>query len=448
MTTNKKIIQARMWKLFNQGVPKDEIYSTIVEKYGIDRKKASAHYLDLMRQPARNQFQLKLLESDVDDIPPINYTKEQVKKILKQEGENLFVSVNLDFEVRTLEALLAACEVDGTKWEVLSWQCKKWDLGIKNAQEKIETKQLFSVSAKFKPKKLDNDLGLQKEVLLKELLGTQQVIVVQKEEYHRDTNNEYLLELALFDMHFGKLAHHEECGADYDLKIAAKRYKTAIKDLLSQVDINSINRILLPIGNDMINIDNIHGTTTAGTPQDSDSRFYKIVRTVKEVLIETINELATIAPVDVVVVVGNHDEQTSFLIGEMIDAYYHSTTRVSVFNNAAPRKYYQYGKTSFMFTHGNKEKHTNLGMIFAAENPKLWCATTQRYIQLGHYHSNKKINYLSNEEFQGFQIQIIPSLSGNDAWHSGKGYNSLKQAKAFLYHKEKGLRAEITHTVE
>lgn len=417
---------------------KAEIYAKLSTDLKITRKQASAYYLRLVSNGS-----LK----DQETFPPASYNDKQVKKILKQEGENLYISVNLDFEVRTLEALLLACEVDGTKWEVISWQCKKWDLGIKNAQEKIETKQLFSVSAKFRPKKVDTDLKLQKEVLLNELFanapGESSFPAVQRQQ-----NGEYLLELALFDMHFGKMAHREETGADYDLKIAVERYKTAIEDLLSQVDLNSIGRILLPIGNDMINIDNVQSTTTAGTPQNCDSRFHKIVRTVKNVLIDTITQLSLIAPVDVVVVAGNHDEQTSFLIGEMLDAYFYNTARVTVANDAAPRKYYKYGTVGIMFTHGNKEKHNDLGMIFAAENPLLWAATTQRYIQIGHHHHNKKIKVIANDEYQGFQVQIIPSLSGNDAWHEGKGYDSLKQAKGFTYHKLRGLRGEFTYTAE
>lgn len=432
--------QVQNYILENSDLDKKTLYLYIQRKFQIPPKLISAYYLELEKK-------------GMDKIPPVNLDDKQIKKILKQEGENLHISVTLDFEVRTLEDLLAACEVDGEKWEVISWQCKKWDLGIKNAQEAIETKKLFSVSAKFRPRKVDSDLKLQKQVILEELFSaapSQDLLNSYHyfaESYKQDDEKPYLLELALFDVHFGKMAHREECGADYDLKIAVAQYKDAIKDILTHANINTVGRILFPIGNDMINIDNIQSTTTAGTPQTCDSRFHKIVRTVKQLLIETINELAVIAPVDVVVVVGNHDEQTTFMIGEMLEAYYHNSQRVDIQNTAAPRKYYQYGTVGFMLTHGNKEKHANLGMIFAAENPKLWGATTQRYVQLGHFHSNKKINYIANEEFQGFQIQIMPSLSGSDAWHAGKGFISLKQAKGLIYHKEKGLIGELTYTV-
>lgn len=425
----------------NEGTySKPELYAAAHEHFDLDRKTISKYYLELQNKGLLNQL---------NDIPPAAYSNKEIKKILQQTGDNLTVSLSLDYEIRTLDQLLAACEVDTTKWEVVSWRCGKHELGIKNAKKELEKTQLFSVKANFKQITADNSLAVQKDILLKELFAQNPKPVYNSIVRFSDSSTETscLLELALFDMHFGKLAHKEESGEDYDLKIAAKRYKDAVSSLLSRVNTNSLEKILLPIGNDLINVDNAAGLTTAGTPQDSDSRFYKIVRTVKNLLIETIDMLSTIAPVDVVVCVGNHDQQTSFMIGEMLEAYYHNNSLVTIDNGAALRKYYSYGKASIMFTHGDKEKHASLGMIFAAENPKLWAATTQRYIQIGHFHHNKKNNYFSNDEFQGFQIQIIPSLSSNDAWHKGKGFLPLKQAKAFLFNKQDGLVGEFTYTV-
>ena len=57
------------------------------------------------------------------------------------------------------------------------------------------------------------------------------------------------------------------------------------------------------------------------------------------------------------------------------------------------------------------------------------------------------MNYVSVDNHQGFQIEILPSLSAADEWHSAKGYISNPQAKAFLYHKEEGEIAEYTYTV-
>ncbi len=86
-------------------------------------------------------------------------------------------------------------------------------------------------------------------------------------------------------------------------------------------------------------------------------------------------------------------------------------------------------------------------IIFATEQPNLWADTKFRFCKLGHFHKNKKIDYVSVDTYNGFQVQVLPSLSGSDAWHNSKGYLAQKQAKGFLFHKERGLVAEHTYTV-
>ncbi len=63
----------------------------------------------------------------------------------------------------------------------------------------------------------------------------------------------------------------------------------------------------------MINIDSPANTTTGGTPQSVDNRFPKIITVVKNLLIKTIDELSLIAPVDILVIPGNHDRDTMFM---------------------------------------------------------------------------------------------------------------------------------------
>ena len=138
---------------------------------------------------------------------------------------------------------------------------------------------------------------------------------------------------------------------------------------------------------------------------------------------------------------------TMFMMGEILESYFHNIKNVEIDNTPTLRKYVQFGKCGFQYTHGNEEKHGDLGLIFATEQPHLWAATEFRFAKLGHFHKSKTINYTSVDSYQGFQVQILPSLSGSDFWHSKKGYISQKQAKAFLYDPEKGEIANYTYTV-
>jgi hypothetical protein len=259
----------------------------------------------------------------------------------------------------------------------------------------------------------------------------------------------YLLELSLADLHVGKLAHEDEVGENYDTKIAIYRYNTSILKLLNHVRHykNEIEEIILPIGNDLLQIDKMEGTTTAGTKVDTDSRWQKMFINAKNLIIENINELMKIAPVKVLIVPGNHDYQSSFYMGSLLEAYYWNTDSVYIDNSPTQRKYHNYGINLIGFTHGNEEKHQDLGLIMATEKPELWAKAKCREIHLGHFHSRKTTKYVDIMEYQGFKIKILPSLSSQDRWHNSKGYFSMKSAVAFLYDKENGCIAEFSHNI-
>lgn len=427
-------------------------YSSVAKEFGVNPEYIRRIYRTLR-------------ENELVDDPVILDEGKALGETFKENfktGEADVVAL-VPNRIKTLKQLLKACEVDEKEWTVLSWECTKWEVGRKdksvnwqavngvasgiiNDTGKIHVEPLWRVKAKLVRRKIETDLAKQKAALLKELKAY--APKVEARSYQSKAAGEgTLLELCIFDPHFGKLAWREETDEDYDLKIAEKRVKESVQELLGRFDLSSVERILLPVGNDLINIDNRHNTTFAGTPQDSDCRYMKIIRAVKRILIEMIDELSSIAPVDVIVVPGNHDTTSSFMMGEILEAFYHNNELVNIDNRPKLRKYYQYGLNSIQFTHGDQEKHESLGLIFATEEPRLWADTKFRFCQLGHFHKNKKINYVSVDEHQGFQVQILPSLSGTDFWHKSKGYNSLKQAKAMLFSPQQGLIGEATTTV-
>jgi hypothetical protein len=429
---------------------------TYLLKHPIDRTQRdpygeAAKALKLDREAIRSAWkalrQKGAVEQDFSPSPTISISPEW---ITTSTTDSYTIKTESKKEIRNEADLVEECNIDLKEWSITGWECKRYNAWIKNKAGEIESQPKYSVYAKMKRREMDTDPQKQKEVILKELMDSAPELVVlpiHDVTYNESTKRDTLYELSLPDIHFGKLAWRDETGEDYDLKIACKRYNDAIYDLLERVNLDKVERILFPIGNDMINIDNNNNTTTAGTPQHVDVRFPKIIRIVKELLIENITTLAAIAPVDVLVVPGNHDNHTMFMIGEILEAYFAKTQEVTVLNAPKPRKYYQYGNCAFQYTHGNEEKHTDLGLIFATEEPKIWAASTHRVCKLGHYHKTKKLSYVSTDEHQGFQVEVLPSLSGTDLWHKKKGYMSAKAAKAFLYHKTKGKVAEFTYSL-
>jgi DNA-binding transcriptional ArsR family regulator len=442
-----------------------------LKKHPIERGKPNCYkevseYFDVLPEQIRRLYRTLREQGLIPGDPVEGKTgKRTSERSFRENVKTGQADVTLvtNKRIKTLKDLLAACEVNEKDWEVLTYEVNKWEVGRKEKRVdlewtkgvstgtvydtgKIHVEPLWQVKAKLVRRKLGTDLVKQKEALLKELKRYSPPVGKHPVRLNKN-ESEQLLEICIFDPHFGKLAWREETDEDYDLKIAEARVKKAVKDLLGRVNLDNVKKILFPVGNDFINVDNRNNTTTAGTPQDTDVRFMKTIKTVKRILIQIIGELSQIAPIDVIIVPGNHDTTSSFMMGEILESFFFNNQRVNIDNAPKLRKYYRFGLNGIQLTHGNEEKHDSLGNIFATEQPKLWADTKFRFAQLGHFHKNKKTNYVSVDEFQGFQVHVIPSLSGTDAWHKSKGYNTLKQAKALLFDPNEGLIGEFTTTV-
>lgn len=416
-------------------------------KLGESYKKRAKAANDIWRnyqKPKRvedsTEKQIKLL---LDLIKPeqqkeIDQTMKTISKMdttWHEKGDVATLEIMTPDQVKNPKDLIASCNIDDS-WEVEEfWQSNK--------------SNKWNISAKFKRKKIDENKLLQAQYLLDNLHHNRSLSennFAISELYKKTlSKRKKLLEISIFDLHIGKLSWEDESGESYDSETACKRFKEAAKNLVSRIDSSEIERILLPIGNDMINIDNTNYTTTAGTPQSCDSRFPKMIQTAKNAIIEVIDMLLVIAPVDIVIVPGNHDEHTMFTLGEILHAFYRSDQNVTVFNTPKLRKYYQYGVNGLMFTHGNFEKHADLGLLFATEEPELWANTKYREAHVGHFHKLKTTHYVNVNEEVGFKVRILPSLSGTDKFHYSRGYHSNKAAKAFLYDIDKGMIAEYTY---
>jgi hypothetical protein len=253
----------------------------------------------------------------------------------------------------------------------------------------------------------------------------------------------HLLELVLPDLHFGKLAHAEESGEDGDTKIIQARMLACAESLISRAQMQyPISNWVFVVGNDLLNVDSEAGTTTAGTRQDIDSRLHKVLDRVMLSMTHVIDRLLEIAPGSVYCVPGNHDAESSQAVARFLSAWYRQTNAVTVDTSPRTRKYHRFGDVLLGFTHGDSEPTKALPIIMADECEEFG-QTRIREWHIGHLHKSKEFETMTTDETRGIRVRHLPSLSGLDAWHAKKGYRSLKQADAFVWHPRQGLRSII-----
>lgn len=368
---------------------------------------------------------------------------------------------SLHKDIRSVDELLDYAKVDRQVWEVERHTINRWEVVMREPATTVGgaghdavisvgrhgEKSTLWTRASNKPMHeplYQIKVWLKRRVIVER---TREIIKEMLQEFRREAprralpvkhNDGALLEISIFDLHLGKLCWGPESGKNYDVKLAQAAFTTALESLLHRAKGFDIGRILFPVGNDFFNVDNNAQTTTAGTPQHEDVRWQKSFVSGRKLMVDAILRLREIAPVDVVMVSGNHDMQRVFYLGEVLSGWFSRTAGVTINNAPTTRKYYQFGKNMIAFTHGKDEKHSNLPLLIATEQPHMWASTLYREIHLGHFHHKKEIHFQPVDEFNGVRVRIIPSLCPADAWHKLKGYEGLRAAEAFVWDKDGG----------
>jgi hypothetical protein len=381
---------------------------------------------------------------------PIAVAVEVVKAVEPQpkaidwaeSGDVANVSFSSDKIIKTVEDALQYGEVDTSVWFVKSWKCGSWPTTMRLRNGQDANKRWLPDSGHVK---LNWTVKLELARILPKPFKQASDAIFERLANHAPIytpitrskpKSPHLLEIDLFDCHFGKLAWRAETGQDYDLRLAAMVFRNAVQDLAGYAAGFEIDRILLPIGNDFYHVDTLNSTTTSGTHVDSDGRYAKIIECGELSIIKAIEYLRLIAPVSVIWVPGNHDRVASYHLARTVSAWFRQSDDVEVDLSPKVRKYFEYGKTLLGFSHGHQEPHRGLPMLMATEEPEAWARTTRREVHLGHLHHSRRTDTRAVGDQDGVSVRILQSLSGKDAYHAEKGFGGRRAAEAFLFSKD------------
>ena len=258
--------------------------------------------------------------------------------------------------------------------------------------------------------------------------------------------NNHLLVINPADIHIGKYANHLETGDGYNVEIACERVLEGLQGLIDKSKGFEVDRVLFCVGNDILHIDNVYNTTTAGTNQDVDGKWWEHFEIALALYVKCVEILREIAPVDVIHSMSNHDYQSGFHLAHALKSWFRLDDEVTFDISVAHRKYYQYGKNLIGLEHGDGAKMANLPLTMAQERPLLWSETTHRYWYLHHLHHKVKHKWLDAKDFIGVTVEYMRSPSGTDSWHSRKGYVGVPRAvEGFLHEKDSGQVARLVH---
>lgn len=375
---------------------------------------------------------------------PAKHEPEDAKTVVS--GDDCEVIYFSTEAIKTEAQALLAGEVDTAVWYVEKMEMTPWttsmNIGTKDSPRLVQV-QNYRVHLKLKrraPQAVLDSLDILFERMRKH--------APTNATKHRRAAGGCLAVIGLFDAHFGKLAWEAESGENYDLHIAERVFSNAVDDLLLRCAHRRITRFLLPVGNDLLHVDNDRNQTWAGTQMDTDGRLAKVYATAKMAVIRAVERMIEVAPVHVEYVPGNHDHVLSMLMVDTLYSWFRATPLVTVnHRDLATRKYVRFGTCLIGLTHGNEEPIANLPGLMASERRKDWAESECREWLTGHVHQERKWTTKAVQTTDSVVIRSLHSLAGTDAWHHRKGYVCNRKAADVLFydHDEGYLGHEVAY---
>lgn len=357
-----------------------------------------------------------------------------------------------------IDELIAILNIDLDIWEVKEWEVKSssWEGAMKvetnvdqrkestpyhydNKQYYIKAKIIRKVS-----KGLEDVLERTKDII------SEYVEPVKKIKYKGFEKCASVINI--FDAHIDKLALTTETGENSDFNRNVELFQSFFDKLLAKEAVNKPERIYFPVGSDFFHTNDLGSATTKkGTPQDISVQPIVSFPIGVNAIRTCIDKASCIAPVTVVVIRGNHDDDKTFYLGYTLSIIYEKNPNVTIDDRRVSRKYYQYGRSILGFSHGNYEKR-NINEFpnrMLMENKDILRDIDHCDMFLGDIHHKQEFKFMRVKDFPGVTMRFLRSISTTDKYHHDNGYLGIpKTAESFTYDFHKGLEGNNMVTIK
>ena len=421
----------------------DKIREYLLQNPNLLRSK----YADTAKKFGTNYEQIRTVARALRKKNPDTEPKEKEVINFQETKSNAILTAENCTRVKSLEDLLAACEVDLDLWDVEKYDIGTYEVtGFDNDRNPV-TVTMYRTKAWLK--KINKNLNIKKikQELIEDLRNLSPKVSKKNRKRPTDRNDLHLLEISAFDLHLGKIGIK---GDEYSLKIAEERLLSAIEHLLYRSKGFYIDKILFIVGQDLLNSDGDWPipATTKGTPQFNSDYHIDMYRSARKLMIKTIDILSEVADVHVMIIPGNHDRESVMHLGDTLELYYENNKNVKVDNSDCLMKALPYGNNLIISDHGDGPKTNDLPGIIAQRFKNLWSNTVYVEVHRGHYHTNKAMKLQAIEELNGITVRNLSSMSATDYWHDSKGFiGNIKKAQAFIYSRQNGLQGILNYNV-
>lgn len=297
------------------------------------------------------------------------------------------------------------------------------ETALVDADGRVTSKYVLTREGKRSPQ----DLAEEIRAALLDVRGQAEImepVVVQDE----DLLTVYIIP----DLHLGMLAHKDECGENYDLKIAAAMVKREIARLMAMAP-PSRNAVVLFLGDFFHQNDQRNATPRSGHALDVDGRWRRVYGVGARVAINVINAVAgRHEQVEVAFLPGNHDEDAALTLAVALELYFEDAERVTVSPGSGIHWFRRFGRCLLGASHGHTLKPDRMAWLLATDRPQDWGETEHRHFFFGHIH------HATAQEIGPVRVESFTSPAAKDAYAAAGGYRSTRAFNAVTFHREEG----------
>lgn len=346
----------------------------------------------------------------VKNTEPLNTNKFPQSVSFKDGATTIEKVVALmDNELITPTTIMRAHGMDSSLWEVLSYKSNYWQSQVQGGK----TIDLYQTKLTVKPK---NQIELTIDDIDKYFMTHDNSIPYERltvPEYETDGDT---LVIKVPDLHIGLLAWRNECGEDYDLKIAKSNFLSCITDVRRRCEEKPLKKIIIVTLGDVLHTDNDKQTTEHGTFQQTDGRLGKIIECAESMLVQAIEMLKEVAPIKYIYTSGNHDRFTGYMLAKMIENRYLNDENIEFDTAQNPFKRELIGNTLCCFHHGDAPKK-NIDECVYTQCKDLISYAKWIEINVGHLHE------LHTYYKDGVQVRRMPPLCNSSYWEHQQLYS-------------------------
>lgn len=244
------------------------------------------------------------------------------------------------------------------------------------------------------------------------------------------------------DAHIGMLAHANEVGHNFDLKIAERELTVAMCRLIDRAP--ACERCVIQDMGDFTHYQDFTAKSESGHDFDYDSRYPKMIETAARVMRAIVDKALTkFKFVDVIVNQGNHSRSNDIWMRIFLRHIYQHNERLHVLDNSSVFIPYRMGNTFVLCHHSDKCRPAQLAHVMATDFAQDWGESVYRYIDIGHIHHK-----MQSKEHPGVMVESFNQLAPGDKYAHDGGWRSRACLTCVLRSKTYGERGRITISAE